>query len=141
MERLPVFAYLHPVWQFLTLILGVYLSADGLKNVENPNFSVRKHKRVARIFLIMLLAGAVFGKVVAASLPPGTFRMPGHILLSVMITILAIIGAVFGFQGERKRLRVRTGMMRAHPWFFVAITALIFAQALMGLRALHIIKF
>jgi len=141
MERLPVFAYLHPAWQFLTLVFGIYLSAAGLKNIENPNFSVRQHKRAARIFLIMILAGAVFGKVIAASLPPGTLRMPGHVLLSVLITVLAIIGAVFGFQGERKRLRVRTGMMRAHPWFYVAITALIFAQALMGLRALRIIRF
>jgi uncharacterized membrane protein YozB (DUF420 family) len=141
MEHLPVFAYVHPIWQLLTLALGIYLSADGLKNIENPNLSVRKHKRIARIFLVMVLAGAVFGKVIAASLPLGSFRMPGHVLLSIMITILAIIGAVFGFQGERKRLRVRTGMMRAHPWFFVAITALVFAQALMGLRALRIIKF
>ena len=141
MERLPVFAYVHPVWQFLTLIFGIYLSAEGLKNIENPNFSVRKHKRLARIFLIMILAGAVFGKVIAASLPLGTFRLPGHVLLSVMITVLAIVGAVFGFQGERKRLRVRTGMMRAHPWCFITITALVFAQTLMGLRALHILKF
>ena len=141
MERLPFFAYVHPAWQFLTLVLGLYLSAQGLKNVENPNFSVRQHKRIARVFLIMILAGAVFGKVIAASLPSGTFRMPGHILLSVMITILAIIGAVFGFQGERKRLRVRTGTMQMHPWFFITVTALVFAQALMGLRALHIIKF
>jgi hypothetical protein len=141
MERMPLFAYLHPAWHFLTLILGVYLSADGLRNIENPNFSVRKHKRVARIFLIMVLAGAVFGKVIEASLPLGTLRMPGSVLLSVLVTVLAIVGAVFGFQGERKRLRVRTGMMRLHPWFFVAITALVFAQTLLGLRALHIIRF
>jgi len=141
MDRLPAFAYLHPVWQGLTLVFGLYLSATGVRNIENPNFSVRKHKRIGRIFLIMIIAGAVFGKVIAASLPLGTFRMPGHVFLAVLITILAILGAVFGFQGERKRLRVRTGMMRAHPWFFVAVTALVFAQALMGLRALHIIKF
>jgi uncharacterized membrane protein YozB (DUF420 family) len=141
MEHLPAFAYLHPVWQGLTLVLGMYLAATGVRNIENPNFSVRKHKRIGRIFLIMILAGAVFGKVIAASLPLGTFRMPGHVFLAVLITILTILGAVFGFQGERKRLRVRTGMMRAHPWFYVAVTALVFAQALMGLRALRIIKF
>jgi uncharacterized membrane protein YidH (DUF202 family) len=141
MEHFPAIVYLHPVWQFLTFVFGLYLSAVGLKNVENPNFSVRKHKRLGRIFLIMILAGAVFGKVVAATLPLGTFRMPGHLFLAVLITILVIVGSVFGYQGERKRLRVRTTMMQLHPWFFVTVTALVFGQFILGLRALRIIKF
>lgn len=141
MEHFPAIVYLHPAWELLTLVFGVYLSAVGLRNAANPNFSVRKHKRLGRIFLIMLLAGAVFGKVVAATLPLGMFRMPGHLFLAVLITILAIVGSVFGYQGERKRLRVRTGMMQMHPWLFVTVTALVFAQLILGLRALHIIRF
>jgi hypothetical protein len=134
------FVYAHAAWQFATFVFGVYLSAQSLRSDDNPDFSVRRHKRVARIFLIAVLAGAVFGRLLEASLPVGTIHAPGQLFLSVLIVALAIGGAIFGIQGERKRLRVKTTMMQAHPWVFILLTALIFGQLLIDLIALHIFK-
>ena len=141
MEPVPAYVYIHPIWQAITFLVGLYLSAVGLRNTDNPNFSVRRHKRIGRVFLIMVIAGAIFGKLITASLPSGTLRMPGHTFLAVAVVLLVVVGAIFGYQGERKRLRVKTGMMRAHPWFIILATALIFAQGLVGLRGLGILKF
>jgi hypothetical protein len=143
MEQIPGIAYLHPLWQFAALIWGLYVAALALPNIDNPNFKVRRHERHGRILLIMILAGAVFGRLSSASLPQGTFRMPGHIFMTVFIVALVIIGAIFGYQGGRLRLRTRTGMMRAHPWFVILVLALMFAQALIGIgsKGLRLIKF
>jgi cytochrome bd-type quinol oxidase subunit 1 len=143
MEQLPGYAYIHPIWQLVTLILGLFLAATALPNVDNPNFRVRGHERLGRIFVILVIAGAVFGKLVAASLPVGTLAIPGHRFLAAVIVGLVVIGSVFGYQGGRMRLRVRTGMMRAHPWFLVLAVALLLAQGLLGIgsRGLRLIKF
>jgi uncharacterized membrane protein YozB (DUF420 family) len=141
MARFPVIVYVSQLWLFLTFVLGLFIIARGLGKSEKPEFSVRRHKRIGRLFLAMVLFGALLGKFVTASLPLGTLRMPGSTFLAVLTVVLAIVGEVFGYQGERKRLRVRTGTMQMHPWFFITVTALVFAQLILGLRALRIIKF
>jgi hypothetical protein len=143
MERLPLYVYIHPVWQLATLVVGLIVAATALPNVDNPNFRVRQHERLGRILMILLLAGAVFGKLVVTTLPPGTFQIPGHRFVGSAIVILSVIGAIFGYQGGRLRLRTRTAAMRAHPWFIILAVALIIGQgiAAMGTKGLRFIKF
>jgi len=143
MDRFPLYVYLHPVWQLATLAVGLYLAMTALPNVDNPNFRVRAHERLGRIFVILILAGAVFGKLVVATLPPDTLQIPGHRFLSVTIVALVIVGSIFGYQGGRLRLRVKTGMMRAHPWLLVLAVALLVGQGLLaiGSKGLKLLKF
>jgi hypothetical protein len=143
MERIPALAYVHPIWMAATLVLGLYLAGSALPHVGDANFKVRPHDRLGRVFLIMLFAGLVFGKLVASTLPPRTFAIPGHSFLAVVIVALIVVGAVFGYQGGRLRLRTRTGMMQVHPWLVVLTAALMIAQGLLGIgsRGLRLINF
>jgi hypothetical protein len=142
-EQIPAVAYIHPIWQLAALALGLYIAAVSLPSIGNMNFKVRPHERLGRIFLIVVFAGVVFGKLVSASLPARMFSVPGHGFLSVLIIALVVLGAIFGYQGGRLRLRVRTGMMQLHPWLIVLAVALMIAQALLGLssKGLRLIKF
>lgn len=143
MAGYPLIVYLHPFWQLLTIALGMYLILSALPKVDNPAFRVRTHERLGRVFLIFALAGAVFGKIIVAGLPPGTFAIPGHRFLAIVIVILVITGAIFGYQGGRLRLRTKTNMMRAHPWLILLAVALMIGQGLlaMGSKGLKLIRF
>ncbi|MEO0107837.1 MAG: hypothetical protein ABIK62_01510 [candidate division WOR-3 bacterium] len=143
MNQLPALAYLHPIWQAGTLVFGLYIAARALPHIGDINFGARRHERQGRLFLVLVLAGVIFGKFVSASLSAGTFSIPGHSFLALLIVGLVIAGAIFGYQGGRLRLRVRTGMMQLHPWLIVLALALMLAQALMGIgnRGLRLIRF
>jgi hypothetical protein len=142
-DELTAIAYLHPLWQLGTLVFGLVLAGIALPKVGNLNFRGRQHERLARVFLVLVLAGAVFGRLVTASYDRGVFTIPGHLFISVLIVILVTLGAIFGYQGGRKRMRTRTGMMQLHPWVLVLVLALMFAQGLLGIGAkgLRLIKF
>jgi len=141
MARFPLIVYISQLWLFLTFVFGLFIVSRNLGKSEKPGFSVRRHKRIGRLFLAAVIIGALLGKFVTASLPLGALRMPGSTFLAILTVVLAIIGELFGYQGERKRLRLRTGIMQMHPWFFITVTALVFGQVVLGLRALRIIKF
>ena len=143
MEKVPSIAYLNVVMQAVGLAFGLFLAGTALPNMENPNFNVRRHSYVGRLYLVLVLACAVVGKLVDASLPAGTLNIPGDTFLTIGIVILATVGAVFGIEGGRVRLRTTTGMMRAHPWFLFLSVALLLAQGWMhiGNRGLKLIKF
>lgn len=141
MEQIPVFAYLPPIWYLLTFVYGMYIIAANLQKTDRPGFSVRRHKSIGRIFFIAVIAGVVFGKLADAFLPVGLLPAISNSFLAIALVILTVLAEIFGVQGERKRLRVKTNMMRAHPWFFVLVTALLFGQFIVGLRALRIIRF
>jgi hypothetical protein len=134
-EQIPLIAYIHPIWQAMTFAFGLFLIGNAKPGTVNPAFKARPHTRLGRIYLTLLLSGAVFGKLVSATMPAGAFPITGHTFVSVVIVALATIGAIFGYQGGRLRLRLRTGMMQWHPWLLVMATALILGQGLLGIGA------
>lgn len=140
MPDVPGFVYLYPCWLLLSFVLGLYLSAIGIQNLDKPKFPLKRYKGLSTFFMIATIVGVAFGKLITALLPAGTLRVSGQMVLSVMTVVLVIVGVIFGIRGMRKWPRVKTSSMRAHPWFLVMITALIFAQLLTMLMALRILK-
>ena len=142
MDKFPLYIYANPILQFIALILGLYLASTALPKMDSMNFPVRPHERYGRLFLIVVLVEAVVGKVTYALLPTGTLSIPAQSFLSVATVALVVTGGIFGFEGGRQRLRVKTAMMSIHPWLLVIAVVMILAQTFLtiGTKGLGLIK-
>lgn len=121
-------AYLHPIAMFAVLALGLIVMLEGLQirqaRVLRRPYANRRHRRFARVFLFLAIAGFASGLASMAFLRDKPVFESVHALL----TSLALTGFLVGAALGRKLERELGSNLRA-PHAIVASAGLLFALA------------
>lgn len=112
-------AYLHPVAMLFVLGLGLVVLIEGLHirrgRIERHAWGNRRHRRFARIFLVLVAAGFLAGLASMAFLR----QKPVFGSVHAVLTSAALVGfAAGGYLGLRLERDLRSPLRSAH-----AITA------------------
>lgn len=121
-------AYLHPIAMFAVLTLGLVALLEGLQirqaRVLRRPYANRRHRRLARVFLLLAIAGFASGLASMALLRGKPVFESVHALLTSLALAGFLVGAVLG----RKLERELDSNLRA-PHAIVASAGLLLALA------------
>ncbi|MEO0092509.1 MAG: hypothetical protein ABIK61_07355 [candidate division WOR-3 bacterium] len=126
---MPWYAFIHPVWQLVGLILGIRNLSIGFTKTESWAFPVREHRKLGLLFYIFIFSGGLIGwQANSVMRNQGiNFYLSGHRGLAITIIILASLSIISGFlrQAHSKYLQ---WFQFLHPWLAVMAVSMIFAQ-------------
>ena len=135
---MPFYAFIHPIWQIATFILGIYNVQIGMgKKSVVKAFPLSRHRRLGWIFFIMAIIGALIGKIVNSSLINQNInlKLPGHQFIGFVVILLVGIGIIFSELGITNQEKY-AGILKWHPWLNILALGFLTAQAFVGILAL-----
>ncbi len=135
---MPIYAFLHPVWQIGVFILGIAVAQIGMRKKSLVKaFPLQRHRRLGWAFLILIMVGAFLGKAINNGLKARAIhlRLTGHQPIGIIIISLVALGIIFSEVGIRNRGKF-AGILKWHPWLNIMALGLLSAQTFIGILAL-----
>jgi heme A synthase len=135
---MPLFAFLHPIWQIGVFILGVLVAHIGMQKKSLVKaFPLKRHRTLGWIFLILIVLGAFLGKVINNNLKAHAIqlKLSGHQPIGIIIIGLVALAIIFSEVGITNRKKF-AGILGWHPWLNILALGFLVAQAFIGILAL-----
>ncbi len=135
---MPFYAFIHPIWQIATFIIGIYNTHIGMgKKSIVKAFPLKRHRTFGWIFLILVILGALIGKLVNNSLIKHNInlKLPGHQFIGFIVILLVTLGVIFSELGITNREKYAS-ILKWHPWLNIMALGFLTAQAFIGILAI-----
>jgi hypothetical protein len=127
----------HPIWQFLTILLSIYVLFLGIPRLQakhlgrTKRFDWQRHVLAGYVALGGMVLGGFGGLTMAAIYFPGILITGAHAYIGLLTVLLALFGLASGVYMDRKK-KQRTGLPLLHGIINFIVVLLGLAQIYTG---------
>jgi len=129
---MPWYGFIHPLLALGTLWLGLVTAQTSLSKVSDWDFPLRRQRNRSIVFLLLCVANFGLGLFVNTALRGihKPVRMPGHVVLSIVVLSTAFLAALVTF--TRSKPGETPPLMRWHAVLSIIAVASILTMAFLG---------